>query len=175
MSNNTNENIEKQVNKDKVILLSYSIYNKEGKLLEARTPENPVEFLVGHGQILKVLEKNLLGHSEGFKGDFYFKAEEAHGKYKKELVVEMSKSQFPEDVEIKKGMKFESLGPKGDPIALHVLDVKDKKVLVDGNHPLAGEDLRFDVVVLNVRAAAEEEIRRGQTLSYMEPDSKNLH
>jgi len=164
-----------KVEKDNVIILSYSIYDKNGKLLEARTPENPVEFLVGHGQILKALEKNLIGHTEGFKGDFYFPADEAHGEYKKDLVVTMPRSQFPEDVDIKKGMKFESHGPDGKPIALHVLDVEGGNVLVDGNHPLAGEDLRFDVSVISVRKASQEEVRRGQTLSAMTTDSKTVH
>ena len=164
-----------KVEKDKVILISYSIYDKDGKLLEARTPDNPVEFLVGHGQILKALEKNLLGHSEGFKGDFYFPADEAHGEYKKDLVVTMPRSQFPSEVEIKKGMKFESLGPEGKPIALHVLDIEGSNVLVDGNHPLAGEDLRFDVSVISVRPASEEEVRRGQTLSAMTSDNETIH
>lgn len=164
-----------KVEKDKVILISYTIYDKNGKLLEARTPDNPVEFLVGHGQILKALEKNLIGHTEGFKGDFYFSAGEAHGEYKKDLVVTMPRSQFPSEVEIKKGMKFESVGPEGKPIALHVLDIEGSNVLVDGNHPLAGEDLRFDVSVLSVRAASEEEVKRGQTLSAMTVDNKTIH
>ena len=164
-----------KVEKDKVIILSYSIYDKNGKLLEARTSENPVEFLVGHGQILKALEKNLIGHTEGFKGDFYFQADEAHGLYKKDLVVTMPRSQFPSEVEIKKGMKFESHGPDGRPIALHVLDIEGGNVLVDGNHPLAGEDLRFDVSVISVREASEEEVRRGQTLSAMALENKTVH
>ena len=158
-----------------MILLSYSIYDKNGKLLEARTPDNPVEFLVGHGQILKALEKNLLGHSEGFKGDFYFSANEAHGEYRKDLIVTVPRSQFPPDLEIKKGMKFESIDPEGKPIALHVLDVEGNNVLVDGNHPLAGEDLRFDVSVILVRSASKEEIRRGQTLSAMTSDNETIH
>ena len=164
-----------KVEKDKVILLSYSIYDKKGKLLEARTPDNPVEFLVGHGQILKALERNLLGHTEGFKGDFYFAADEAHGEYKKDLVVTMPRSQFPPEVEIKKGMKFESMGPGGQPIALHILNIEGNSVLVDGNHPLAGEDLRFDVSVIGIRSASKEEVRRGQTFSVMTSDSETVH
>lgn len=164
-----------KVEKNKVILISYSIFNKAGQIIEARSPENPIEFLVGHGQILKALEEKLLGHTKGYKGDFVFSAEEAHGPYKKELLVEMKKDQFPEDVEVKKGMKFESRDPQGEPVALHVLSVEGDKVLVDGNHPLAGEDLRFDVTILDVRSAAKEEIRRGQTLSNMSVEKSTVH
>lgn len=165
----------KVVKADRVILLAYSILNNEGKIIEARPPDNPVQFLVGHGQILKALEAKILGETEGFKGGFTFSADEAHGPYKKDLVVEMKRDQFPENVEVKKGMKFESRGPKGDAVALHVIDIKDEVVLVDGNHPLAGEDLTFDVTILEVRDAAKEEIARGQVMTNMEPANKTLH
>jgi FKBP-type peptidyl-prolyl cis-trans isomerase SlyD len=165
----------KVVKQDRVIILSYSILNGEGRLIEARPPDNPVQLLVGHGQILKALETKILGETEGFKGDFTFTPAEAHGAYKKELVVEMKKNQFPEEMEIKKGMKFESRGPNGEVVALHVLEITGDKVLVDGNHPLAGEELRFDVNILEVRDAAKEEIARGKVMTDMEPKNKTLH
>jgi len=165
----------KTVQADRVIILAYSILNGEGKIIEARPPDNPVQFLVGHGQILKALEAKILGETEGFKGGFTFSAEEAHGAYKKDLVVEMKREQFPENVEVKKGMKFESRGPKGEAVALHVIDIKDDVVLVDGYHPLAGEALTFDVTILEVRDAAKEELARGKALTDMEPANKTLH
>lgn len=165
----------KKVESGTVILMSYSIINKEGRVLEARNPDNPAELLVGHGQILSALEKKILGETEGFRGDFSFTAAEAHGVYKKELVVEMKRDQFPEGVEISKGMKFESLGPRGEAVALHVLDFDEKKVLVDGNHPLAGEDLTYNISILEIRAAAKEEIAQGQVLTDMEAKNKTIH
>ncbi len=165
----------KAVTPGTVILMSYSIMNGDGRVIEARTPENPAEFLVGHGQILKALEEKIMGETEGFKGGFTFEASKAHGAYKKELVVEMKREQFPEDVKISKGMKFESRGPKGETVALHVLEFNDDIVLVDGNHPLAGEDLTFDVNILEVRQAAKEEIAMGRVLTDMEPQNKTLH
>jgi len=173
MENDTDE--KKVVQADRVILLAYSILNDQGKVIEARPPDNPVQFLVGHGQILKALETKILGETEGFKGGFTFTPEEAHGAYKKDLVVEMKRDQFPKNVEVKKGMKFESRGPKGEAVALHVIDVKDEIILVDGNHPLAGEALTFDVTILEVRDAAQEEIARGKALTDMEPENKTLH
>lgn len=165
----------KIIEKDTVILMSYSITNRDGRIVEARTPNNPVEVLVGHGQILKALEEKIIGETEGFKGDFNFKAEEAHGKYRKELVVKMEKSKFPEGVELKKGMKFESQGPNGEVMPLHILAINKDSVIVDGNHPLAGEDLSFDINVLEVRKAAKEEIAQGRVLSNMEAENKTLH
>lgn len=173
--NDDNGGDSKEVLSGTVIMMSYSIVNGDGRIIEARTPENPAEFLVGHGQILKALEERILGETEGFKGGFTFMASEAHGAYKKELVVEMKREQFPEEVEMTKGMKFESRGPKGEAVALHVLEFNDETVLVDGNHPLAGEDLTFDITILEVRNAAKEEIAMGKVLTDMEPKSKTLH
>ena len=174
-TNDQQEVESKVVKQDRVIVLSYSILNREGKIIESRTPDNPVHFLVGHGQILKALESKIIGETEGFKGGFTFSAAEAHGAYKKELVVEMKRDQFPKDIEVSKGMKFESRGSKGEAVALHVLDVKGDKILVDGNHPLAGEDLTFDVTILKVRNAGREEIAQGRAMEDMEPANKTLH
>lgn len=164
-----------KIEKNSVVQMSYSITDKDGRIIEARSPENPVEFLCGHGQILKSLEKKIIGQSLGFKGSFKFDPSEAHGEYKKELVVEMKKNQFPKEMEIKKGMKFESTGPKGETVALHVIDIKDDVILVDGNHPLAGEELNFAITILEIREAAKEEIAQGQALTNMEPKSKTVH
>lgn len=163
-----------KIEKNKVVSMSYSIFNKEGRVLEVRSPEDPVEFLVGHGQILKVLEERILGETEGFTGQFEFAPEEAHGEYRTELVVQMDRAQFP-DVPIEKGMKFESRGPTGEALALHVLDVQGDTVLVDGNHPLAGETLQFEVKILDIREAAKEEIVLGQVLTNMQPTNVTRH
>lgn len=164
-----------KVEKNKVVSLAYSIFNKDGRLLEVRSPEDPVEFLVGHGQILQVLEDKILGETEGFMGQFIFAPEEAHGEYRTELVIQMDREQFPKDISIEKGMKFESRGPKGEQLALHVLDIQGDHVLVDGNHPLAGETLQFEVKILDVREAAKEEIIRGRVLTNMAPTNVTRH
>ncbi len=165
----------KVVKNGTVILVSYSIINGDGRIIEARTSDNPAELLVGHGQILKALENSILGETQGFKGDFSFSAEEAHGKYKKELVVEMKRGLFPREIEIVKGMKFESHGPQGETVALHVLEFDDQVVIVDGNHPLAGEDLTFNISILKIRDATKEEIARGKVLTDMQVQNKTVH
>lgn len=164
-----------KIEKNRVVSMSYSILNKEGRLLEVRSPDDPVEFLVGHGHILQVLEDKIIGQTEGFMGQFVFSPDEAHGQYRTELVVQMDRAQFPPDIQIEKGMKFESVGPKGEPLALHVLDVQGETVLVDGNHPLAGETLKFEVKILEIREAAKEEIVRGQVLTHMPPPNNTRH
>lgn len=164
-----------KIEKNKVVSMSYSLTSDSGQVLELRSADNPVEFIVGHGQILPSLEKKILGESEGFTGRFLLQPEEAHGEYRKELVKEMKSSQFPENLKLKKGMKFESTDAEGEPLALHIIDVKDDIVLVDGNHPLAGIPLSFDLKILEIRNAAEEEIFQGKVLTDLEPFSDTKH
>lgn len=164
-----------KIEKNKVVSMSYSLSNDLGQVLELRSMDNPVEFIVGHGQILPSLEEKIIGQSEGFSGRFFLKPAEAHGEYKKELVREMKSSQFPKDLPLKKGMKFESTNAEGEPLALHVIDVKDDVVLVDGNHPLAGVPLSFDIKILEIRDAAKEEIFQGKVLTDLEPPSDTKH
>lgn len=164
-----------KIEKNKVVSMSYSLSNDMGQILELRSIDNPVEFLVGYGHILPSLENKILGQAEGFTGRFILEPDEAHGEYKKELVKEMKSSQFPKEIELKKGMKFESTDAEGEPLALHVIDVKDGIVLVDGNHPLAGVPLSFDIKILDIRDAAEEEIFQGRVLTDLEPLSDTKH
>lgn len=164
-----------KIDKNKVVSMSYSLSTDTGQVLELRSTDNPVEFIVGHGQILPSLERRILGESEGFTGQFTLAPEEAHGPYKVELVKEMKSSQFPDNIELKKGMKFESTDAKGEPLALHIIDIKEDKVVVDGNHPLAGVALSFDIKILDIRDAAEEEIFQGKVLTDLQPTSDTKH
>ncbi len=164
-----------KIEKNKVVSMSYSLSNGTGQILELRSIDNPVQFLVGYGHILPSLEKKIIGESEGFTGQFFLDAHDAHGVYDKALVKEMKPSQFPEGVELKKGMKFESTDAKGEPLALHIIDIKGEVILVDGNHPLAGMPLNFDLKILEIRDAAEEEIFQGKVLTSLQPESDTKH
>lgn len=164
-----------KIEKNKVVSMSYSLSNGTGQVLELRSIENPVQFIVGHGQILPSLEKKIIGESAGFTGQFSLEPEDAHGTYDKSLVKEMKSSQFPAGVDLKKGMKFESTDGKGEPLALHIIDIKGDTILVDGNHPLAGMPLNFDLKILEIRDAAEEEIFQGKVLTSLQPQSDTKH
>jgi FKBP-type peptidyl-prolyl cis-trans isomerase SlyD len=120
----------------------------------------PLEYLHGYSNLIQGLEKQL----EGKKAGDTFKAtvapEEAYGVYHDELVVEVERSQFPDDVEITEGMQFEAGSPDGSRVVT-VTAINGNKVTVDANHPLAGENLNFDVKVVSVRAATDEEKAHG--------------
>ncbi len=146
---------------NKVVGLVYVLKDSEGELIEERTPEDPLMYIQGADQLLPAVEKAVDGKSVGFTTEVHLKAAEAYGEYDEELVAEVERSEFPKDVNISIGMKFETQGPDGDPVLVEVIEVDDQKIVVDGNHPLAGIDLHFQLEVKSIREATAEEIDHG--------------
>lgn len=150
------------IEKDKVVTLSYQLFSLgEGQapiLIEERSVDNPLEFIFGHGVLLDKLEEVINGQSRGFQKEVNLHPQDAYGLHRPELQAWLESSVFPKDQEIQLGMKFQTQGPGGDVISVIVKEVKDDKVLIDGNHPLAGLNVRFDINVLRVREATDEEL-----------------
>jgi len=120
----------------------------------------PLEFIMGKGQIIPGLENALVGMSEGESGDIMVKAADAYGDVNPEAMQTLPKEQF-EGVDLVEGMTLYGQGEDGQTVQVTVKSFDDKEVNVDFNHPLAGKDLMFSVTVLSERAATEDEISSG--------------
>lgn len=143
---------------DKVVALVYTLKDDDGNVIEDRTPENPFVYIHGQDQILPALEAALEGQTVGYCTFLRVPTEKGFGAYKDDLVAEVPKEQFPTKLGISEGMKFDTTGPDGQPLTVEVREVTDLSVVVDGNHPLAGLALNFDLRVLEVREPTLEEI-----------------
>ena len=159
----------RRVQADAVVTLAYVLTDDQGNELEIRTPENPFVYIHGHGGLLESVEKRLEGQTPGFSASIRLEPREAYGVYRPELVAEMQRSQFPAGANLEVGLKFNTMGPDGQPLVVRVIELDEKMVTIDGNHPLAGIPLVFDVRVLGVRDATEAEIESGAA----EPDAGN--
>ncbi len=149
-----------QVAEDMVVTLKYELRNSEGELLEKA--EEPLEYLHGgHQGMFPRIEEALEGKSAGESLEVYLQPADAFGEYDDALVQIESRDKFPEDLEV--GMRFEGGAEGGgeDTVLYTVTDIADGKVVVDGNHPLAGMALRFHCTVESVRAATAEELEHG--------------
>lgn len=159
--------------KGKVITLAYQLFslgqNQQPLLVEERTVDNPLEFLFGHGQLMTKVEEAIEGHSKGFQTQINLHPNDAFGTHRPELLAWMDRSHFPKNMELKLGMKFQTQGIDGQITSVIVKEIDEDKVLVDGNHPLAGLSLRFELNVLRVREAKENELATGEV------DPKVLH
>jgi len=120
----------------------------------------PLEFIMGKGQIIPGLENALVGMAEGESGDIMVKAADAYGDVNPEAMQTLPKEQF-EGVDLVEGMTLYGQGEDGQTVQVTVKSFDDKEVNVDFNHPLAGKDLMFSVTVLSERAATEDEISSG--------------
>ena len=120
-----------------------------------------LEFIIGKGQIIPGLENALVGMSQGESGDIMVAAADAYGDVNPEAMQTLPKDQF-EGVDLVEGMTLYGQGEDGQTVQVTVKSFDDKEVNVDFNHPLAGKDLMFSVVVLSSREATADEITSGQ-------------
>lgn len=146
----------------KVVTLTYILTDEEGHVLEERSLENPVVYLHGRDQILHMLERTFEGQTPGFAAVVSVDAANGFGVYNQDLVMELSNDNFPPNMKVQPGMKFNTIGPNGLPTVVRVLEVREDGVLIDGNHPLAGMPLIFDCRVIKVRDATERELATGE-------------
>ncbi|WP_137938991.1 peptidylprolyl isomerase [Chitinivorax sp. B] len=148
-----------QITKDTVVSLHYEMYDSENQLVDKT--EEPISYLHGgYDNIIPKLEEALHGKSVGDKLDVPMEPDDAFGEYDPTLVRMESADAFPEEVQV--GMMFESDDAEtGETILFRVTDIADGKVVVDGNHPLAGKRVLFKCTVTEVRTASKEEISHG--------------
>jgi len=148
-----------QVAKDTVVAVEYELYDTDGELIEKT--DDPVEYLHGgYGGMFPAVEKALEGKSIGETCRVRLLPDDGFGDYDAELVHVEPRDKFPEHIEV--GMQFEGEGEQsGESIVYTVTDIADDKVVVDGNHPLAGQTLNFECTVKAVRPASAEELTHG--------------
>ena len=138
----------------------YKLKDNEGNLIDSSEGQAPLLFLVGSGQIIPGLEKELADLNVGDKKQVEVKAQDAYGDVIDDLKITVKKSQFPEGSEVKVGDQFQVNNEPNAPV-FTVMDIQDEDVKIDGNHPMAGKDLIFDVEVTEKRPATEEEKTHG--------------
>lgn len=148
-----------QIGPNTVVTLAYRVTDSDGNLVDAG--ERPLVYLHGgHGGIFEKIEEELEGQSAGFQKDIRLQPEDAFGEYDAELVMVEPRELFPDNIEV--GMQFERASEEGEDDMLYTItDIAEGKVVVDGNHPLAGMALLFSCTVSDVRAATPEEVAHG--------------
>jgi len=134
--------------------LRYRVFDAEGELVEGSGGE--LGFVFGYGTLLPALESALEGLAAGAKRTVELSARDAYGERSPELEVEIAREDFPPEVAA--GDRFELEREDGTEVVVRVLGVSDDGVVVDFNHPLAGQRIRFEIEVLEARAGTPEEL-----------------
>ena len=145
----------------KVVQLAYSLTSTDGEVLDRADSKEPFEYLHGSSQIVPGLEQGLEGLKIGEKKKVTVAPGGGYGEIDEQLIMAVKRTQFPDGVELEEGMQFESRSPDGQGMVFTVDSIEGDTVNIDGNHPLAGETLHFDVEVLAIRDATAEEKEHG--------------
>ncbi|WP_348759782.1 FKBP-type peptidyl-prolyl cis-trans isomerase [Candidatus Methylocalor cossyra] len=149
-----------QIAANKVVHIHYTLTNDHGEVLDSSKSRGPLAYLHGAGSIIPGLENALTGHMVGDRFQVSIPPEEAYGPRDDDLVQAVPKSAFQGVTEIVPGMQFEAQSPDG-PQWLTVIGVDEDEVILDGNHPMAGLTLNFDIEVTGIRDATAEELDHG--------------
>lgn len=144
-----------------VVSIDYTLKNDEGNVLDSSEGAQPLAYLQGAANIIPGLERALLGKQAGDELEVSIEPEDAYGEYSVELVATLNRSMFQGVDVLEPGMQFHASAPDGGMQVVTIRDVDGDDVTVDGNHPLAGQRLHFQVKVVSVREASAEELEHG--------------
>jgi len=140
-----------------LVELAYDVFDADGERVGGSDGGEPLSAVVGYGELMPAIERALDGLQGGASRTVTLAAKDAYGPRDASRVLEVDRDEFPADVAA--GDRFEVETERGDRLVLRVLDVRDDAVVVDANHPLAGQRVRFELHVLEVRPATEHELR----------------
>ena len=147
-----------KIEKNTAVTLRYKISDSLGKILEQS--DEPLAYLHGgYGNTFAKIEEALEGQEVGYRITLELQAQDAYGVRDESLLQTIPKTEFPPGVKV--GGQLRGQGEDGQAHVFTVLKVKGDKVLLDGNHPFAGKTLRFNVTIIEVRRASEEEVTHG--------------
>jgi FKBP-type peptidyl-prolyl cis-trans isomerase SlyD len=147
------------ITSDSVVTLHYTVSTNDGTQLDSSVDKEPLVVLLGRRFLIEGLEDALVGKNKGDKFDLSVEPEKAYGERVDALVQQVPRSMF-EGMDVEVGMSFRATTPEGEQSVI-IIETTEDEVVVDGNHPLAGIPLNFDVEVIDFRAATETELEHG--------------
>ena len=150
------------VNDDMVVSLDYTLRSDDEEVLDSSEGRPPLQFIQGKGQIISGLENELYGMEVGQEKRVIVPPEDGYGPWQEEQVQNLPRNVFPENMELEEGMGVELRDTNsGRSYQAFIKEIQPETVVVDFNHPLAGETLYFDVKIVSLREATREERNHG--------------
>lgn len=161
-----------QVAKNTVVTIDYTLTDPQGKVIDSSEGKQPLPYLHGAGNIIPGLETKLEGKAAGDALKVVVDPKDGYGVRDERMVQVVPATAFQGVGQVQPGMQFRAQGPQGQMQVVTVTKVEGDNVTVDGNHPLAGVTLTFDVTVRSVRPATPEELEHGHVHG---PDGHHHH
>ncbi|MEW8136188.1 MAG: peptidylprolyl isomerase [Candidatus Thiodiazotropha endolucinida] len=149
-----------RVERDKVVTIEYRMMDSNTELVDSSDYSDPLSFIQGRETVFPAIEKQVEGCQVGDRREFVLEADEAYGPRNEKLIRVIPRDRFNYDGQVETGMTFIAGTPTNrKPVT--VIEVNEDEVTVDANHPLAGESLNIDLIVVDVRDAVEKELADG--------------
>jgi len=157
------------IENNQIVAIEYEVRSGD-KVVDSNVGGDLLTFMIGKQQIIPGLEEEVCKMSIGEKGDVFVPAAKAYGEYNDEALQEVPKEQFA-GIELEQGMSLYGQSEDGGTVQVTVKDIKDESVMIDYNHPLAGQDLMFTVTVATVREATADEAMTGIPAENAQPEA----
>lgn len=132
------------------VTVHYTGKLEDGTVFDSSANREPLQFSIGEGRIIPGFEQAIIGMAPGDSKTATIPSDEAYGPHQQQMVVVVEREQIPENVPLDVGQQLQIRQENGQPIPVIVTDISDAKVTLDANHPLAGEDLIFDIQLLEI-------------------------
>ncbi len=146
---------------DMVVSVEYTLHLDDGEQIDSSAGRGPLEFLQGRGQIISGLEQAMAGMAVGDSKDVVVEPAAAYGEFNPDANQVVPQNAFPQDMDLQEGMGMQVQDEHGHVMEAFVAELRDDDVVLDFNHPLAGETLHCHVDVVNLRPATSEELAHG--------------
>ncbi|MBV8806827.1 MAG: peptidylprolyl isomerase [Sinobacteraceae bacterium] len=146
--------------KDSVVTFNYTLKDDDGTVIDSSSPDEPLAYLHGHGNLVPGLERELEGKAAPDKLSVKVAPADGYGEYSRELIQKVPRRALKGIAKITVGMRLQAQTEQG-PRPVTVTAVTGDMITLDGNHPLAGKNLNFDIEILDVREATAEELEHG--------------
>lgn len=150
------------INENAVVEIGYVLKNGESEIVDSSKDSGPLSFIMGKKNIIPGLESEIATKSVGDSFKITVEPKDAYGERIEAMVQSVPKAQFGDDADkVQLGSQFQVEDKNGQPLVVQVIEIKNDVIVLDANHPLAGETLHFDVTILSTREATSEELEKG--------------
>lgn len=148
------------VQKDVVVSIEYTL-QVDGEEIDSSKGQDPLQFLVGHGNIIAGLEREMIGMKVGDSKDVVVQPADGYGEYDEEAYMDVPRGQFPQDMPVEEGLELSVRDDQGQSRYARIDSIEGDTVTLNFNHPLAGDQLHFNVKVVELREPTTEELEHG--------------
>lgn len=149
------------IQKDKVVTMHYHLTDPDGQVLDSSRDSDPLTYLHGAGHLIGGLEQALTGLDVGATKTVEVEPADAYGEHNANAMQTVPRQELAGIENLEVGMQLQAHSPNGETVTFFVTEIRDDAVMLDPNHPLAGVALTFDVEIMDIRDATDEELSHG--------------